>query len=154
MNFLIFFFCVWDLTHRLLLSFLCVNQDLPFKQLFFLGKLVMKHKWEHTPQWKEAAKFSLSKHQQVQLLEAAQILLDMENSIRHDTSSSSSYPSLSIPPSTPLPMFHSNQTAYSSSVTSPPPPSNYNGTIGLNKPQDNHMDAMMDSMSIVDTMEL
>ncbi|KAI9007198.1 hypothetical protein BC832DRAFT_434271 [Gaertneriomyces semiglobifer] len=36
---------------------------------------LLKHKWEHTEHWKEAAKFSLSKHQQVQLLEAASILV-------------------------------------------------------------------------------
>ena len=33
-----------------------------------------KHRWEHTRQWREASKFVLSKHQQVQLLEAATIL--------------------------------------------------------------------------------
>ncbi|KAF5309059.1 hypothetical protein D9619_013585 [Psilocybe cf. subviscida] len=33
-----------------------------------------KHRWEHTRQWREASKFVLSKHQQVQLLEAAAIL--------------------------------------------------------------------------------
>ncbi|KAG2130680.1 hypothetical protein DEU56DRAFT_815107 [Suillus clintonianus] len=35
---------------------------------------LIKHRWEHTPQWREASKFVLSKHQQVQLLEAAAIL--------------------------------------------------------------------------------
>ncbi|KAL4079987.1 hypothetical protein V8B97DRAFT_2020729 [Scleroderma yunnanense] len=30
---------------------------------------LIKHRWEHTPQWREASKFVLSKHQQVQLLE-------------------------------------------------------------------------------------
>ncbi|KAJ3043658.1 hypothetical protein HDV00_004431 [Rhizophlyctis rosea] len=38
-----------------------------------------KHRWEHTEHWKEAAKFSLSKHQQVQLLEAASILVGFGN---------------------------------------------------------------------------
>ncbi|KAJ3277811.1 hypothetical protein HK104_002949 [Borealophlyctis nickersoniae] len=41
-----------------------------------------KHKWEHTEHWKEAAKFSLSKHQQVQLLEAASILVAFGNAGR------------------------------------------------------------------------
>lgn len=36
-----------------------------------------KHRWEHTAQWREASKFVLSKHQQVQLLEAATILSHM-----------------------------------------------------------------------------
>ncbi|EJT99577.1 hypothetical protein DACRYDRAFT_109675 [Dacryopinax primogenitus] len=33
-----------------------------------------KHRWEHSPQWLQSSKFLLSKHQQVQLLEAATIL--------------------------------------------------------------------------------
>lgn len=35
---------------------------------------LIKHRWEHTTQWREASKLVLSKHQQVQLLEAAAIL--------------------------------------------------------------------------------
>ncbi|KAM0753956.1 hypothetical protein T439DRAFT_322841 [Meredithblackwellia eburnea MCA 4105] len=35
---------------------------------------LVKHRWEHTAHWKEASKLLLSKHQQVQLLEAAAIL--------------------------------------------------------------------------------
>lgn len=35
---------------------------------------LVKHRWEHSPHWREASKFMLSKHQQVQLLEAATIL--------------------------------------------------------------------------------
>ncbi|KAF8584663.1 hypothetical protein K439DRAFT_1633374 [Ramaria rubella] len=35
---------------------------------------LVKHRWEHSPHWREASKFLLSKHQQVQLLEAAAIL--------------------------------------------------------------------------------
>ncbi|GJJ12776.1 hypothetical protein Clacol_007021 [Clathrus columnatus] len=35
---------------------------------------LVKHRWEHSPHWSEASKFLLSKHQQVQLLEAAAIL--------------------------------------------------------------------------------
>ncbi|KAI8827204.1 uncharacterized protein EV422DRAFT_563290 [Fimicolochytrium jonesii] len=34
-----------------------------------------KHKWEHTEYWAFASQFSMSKHQQVQLLEAASILV-------------------------------------------------------------------------------
>lgn len=30
---------------------------------------LVKHRWEHSPHWREASKFLLSKHQQVQLLE-------------------------------------------------------------------------------------
>ncbi|KAF9574244.1 hypothetical protein EC968_007168 [Mortierella alpina] len=39
---------------------------------------LMKHRWEHSVYWKPAAKFLLSKHQQVQLMEAAAILLGMD----------------------------------------------------------------------------
>lgn len=35
---------------------------------------LVKHRWEHTVYWKEASKFLLSKHQQVQLLEVRSIL--------------------------------------------------------------------------------
>jgi hypothetical protein len=30
---------------------------------------LIKHRWEHSPHWREASKFVQSKHQQVQLLE-------------------------------------------------------------------------------------
>ncbi|KIM54938.1 hypothetical protein SCLCIDRAFT_334639 [Scleroderma citrinum Foug A] len=36
---------------------------------------LIKHRWEHTPQWREASKFVLSKHQQVQLLELQSYLI-------------------------------------------------------------------------------
>lgn len=41
---------------------------------------LIKHRWEHSPHWREASKFLLSKHQQVQLLEAAAILSHMSPS--------------------------------------------------------------------------
>lgn len=40
---------------------------------------LIKHRWEHTVYWKEASKFLMSKHQQVQLLEAAAILVGMDH---------------------------------------------------------------------------
>ncbi|TGZ76653.1 hypothetical protein EX30DRAFT_231710 [Ascodesmis nigricans] len=36
-----------------------------------------KHLWEHTPEWQFTSKLLISKHQQVQLLEAASILVSM-----------------------------------------------------------------------------
>ncbi|KAG8804564.1 hypothetical protein FRB91_011410 [Serendipita sp. 411] len=36
---------------------------------------LQKHRWEHTPQWRDTAQLLLSKHQQVQLMEAAAILV-------------------------------------------------------------------------------
>ncbi|KAG0253785.1 hypothetical protein BGZ95_006211 [Linnemannia exigua] len=45
---------------------------------------LQKHRWEHSAYWKPAAKFLLSKHQQVQLMEAAAILLGMDESRQSD----------------------------------------------------------------------
>ncbi|EPZ31731.1 hypothetical protein ROZALSC1DRAFT_26451 [Rozella allomycis CSF55] len=53
-----------------------------------------KHRWEHTVHWQEASKLSLSKHQQVQMLEAAQILVSWSNS-RANLKGSDSEPSSS-----------------------------------------------------------
>ncbi|KAK2005323.1 hypothetical protein LZ32DRAFT_623807 [Colletotrichum eremochloae] len=38
-----------------------------------------KHLWEHTPEWSLTSKLLISKHQQVQLLEAASVLLTMNH---------------------------------------------------------------------------
>ncbi|KAF8978381.1 hypothetical protein BGZ46_006521 [Entomortierella lignicola] len=43
-----------------------------------------KHRWLHSVYWKGATKFLLSKHQQVQLMEAAAILLGMDESRQGD----------------------------------------------------------------------
>ncbi|KAF9171108.1 hypothetical protein BGX20_008108 [Mortierella sp. AD010] len=43
-----------------------------------------KHRWLHSDYWKSATKFLLSKHQQVQLMEAAAILLGMDESREND----------------------------------------------------------------------
>ncbi|KAK0217280.1 hypothetical protein IW262DRAFT_1508973 [Armillaria fumosa] len=40
---------------------------------------LIKHRWEHTPHWRESSKYVLSKHQQVQLLEAAAILSHLKS---------------------------------------------------------------------------
>ncbi|KAI1798259.1 hypothetical protein LXA43DRAFT_19986 [Ganoderma leucocontextum] len=47
---------------------------------------LIKHRWEHSPHWREASKFLLSKHQQVQLLEAAAILSHIAPSASGGTS--------------------------------------------------------------------
>lgn len=39
-----------------------------------------KHQWEHSEQWEYTSKFLLTKHQQVQMLEAASILMNMKSS--------------------------------------------------------------------------
>lgn len=71
-----------------------------------------KHLWEHTPEWSVTSKFLISKHQQVQLLEAASILVSMNeednNSEEQNRESSSDDKSKSI-------------TESSDSSPSPPP---------------------------------
>jgi hypothetical protein len=32
---------------------------------------LVKHRWEHSPHWKEPTQLSMSKHQQVQMLEVS-----------------------------------------------------------------------------------
>lgn len=39
---------------------------------------LIKHRWEHSPHWREPTQISMSKHQQVQMLEAAAILAHMD----------------------------------------------------------------------------
>lgn len=41
----------------------------PLYKIYRHPNCLNKHRWEHTRQWREASKFVLSKHQQVQLLE-------------------------------------------------------------------------------------
>lgn len=40
---------------------------------------VLSSRWEHTPEWSYTSKLLISKHQQVQLLEAASVLVAMNN---------------------------------------------------------------------------
>ncbi|KAI9299153.1 hypothetical protein K502DRAFT_361688 [Neoconidiobolus thromboides FSU 785] len=47
-----------------------------YKQMSCLSK----HEWEHDPHWKEVAKLSLPKSQQVQLMEAAHTLIEISRS--------------------------------------------------------------------------
>ncbi|KAG5641570.1 hypothetical protein DXG03_004711, partial [Asterophora parasitica] len=54
---------------------------------------LIKHRWEHTPHWREASKFVLSKHQQVQLLEAAAILSHLSPSAQSLPEDRSLWPS-------------------------------------------------------------
>jgi hypothetical protein len=47
---------------------------------------LIKHRWEHSPHWREPTQISMSKHQQVQLLEAAAILAHMDPTNAHGRS--------------------------------------------------------------------
>lgn len=44
-----------------------------------------KHLWEHTPEWSMTSKLLISKHQQVQLLEAASILVSLNENDEEET---------------------------------------------------------------------
>ncbi len=46
---------------------------LRLEQIYRHPSCLIKHRWEHTPHWREASKYVLSKHQQVQLLEVSQV---------------------------------------------------------------------------------
>lgn len=47
----------------------------------------MDHSWEHTPEWSLTSKLLISKHQQVQLLEAASVLVNMNQDAPASTES-------------------------------------------------------------------
>jgi len=50
--------------------FTCESKaDTIASQVYRHPSCLIKHRWEHTPHWREASKFLLSKHQQVQLME-------------------------------------------------------------------------------------
>ncbi|KAF2680330.1 hypothetical protein K458DRAFT_445289 [Lentithecium fluviatile CBS 122367] len=51
-----------------------------------------KHLWEHTPEWQYTSKLLISKHQQVQLLEAASVLVAMNQDGTDSDHSSASPP--------------------------------------------------------------
>ncbi|KAI9315012.1 hypothetical protein BX666DRAFT_1837210, partial [Dichotomocladium elegans] len=44
-----------------------------------------KHRWEHSEQWELTSKFLLTKHQQVQMLEAAAILVSMDRESQQES---------------------------------------------------------------------
>ncbi|CAK7230215.1 hypothetical protein SCUCBS95973_007498 [Sporothrix curviconia] len=95
-----------------------------------------KHLWEHTPEWALTSKLLISKHQQVQLLEAASVLVNMNvnspdgeldanaavtppDSARDSASDEGS--------ASPPPTFAFQHDSRSSVDTTPPPP--YDGTM-------------------------
>lgn len=63
---------------------------------------LIKHRWEHTVYWKEASKFLMSKHQQVQLLEAAAILVGMDTHARSLPEEKALWPAAVSPPESGL----------------------------------------------------
>ncbi|KAK4929842.1 hypothetical protein LTR49_003469 [Elasticomyces elasticus] len=60
------------------------------------GSCLTKHLWEHTPEWQYTSKLLISKHQQVQLLEAASVLVAMnQDPVSTNDSDNSSSPAAS-----------------------------------------------------------
>ncbi|KAJ3972455.1 hypothetical protein EV361DRAFT_138560 [Lentinula raphanica] len=79
---------------------------------------LIKHRWEHTPHWRESSKYVLSKHQQVQLLEAAAILSHLSADSATGTSlpeDRSLWPSFLSGGTLPLPEGTTNTEASSTS---------------------------------------
>lgn len=73
--------------------------------------------WEHTPQWQYTSKLLISKHQQVQLLEAASVLLKMNGAGEGESAIDSDHSSGSPPASGDSDL----QAELSSTDTTPPP---------------------------------
>lgn len=81
-------------------------------------------RWEHTPEWSYTSKLLISKHQQVQLLEAASVLIamngpsgDAENALADSPKDFPSEPESSSPAAS----GYSDQERLSSADTTPPP---------------------------------
>ncbi|PHH63598.1 hypothetical protein CDD81_5690 [Ophiocordyceps australis] len=82
-----------------------------------------KHLWEHTPEWSYTSKLLISKHQQVQLLEAASVLVAMNGKDNTTTPPESAKDSASEPDSaSPAASGYSDQGDFASSADTTPPP--------------------------------
>ncbi|KAM0334299.1 hypothetical protein ACHAQA_001322 [Verticillium albo-atrum] len=84
-----------------------------------------KHLWEHTPEWSLTSKLLISKHQQVQLLEAASVLVAMNGPGKDSTTPPESAKDFhSDPESAPSPAASASgysDSRHSSADTTPPP---------------------------------
>ncbi|KAI1340528.1 hypothetical protein F5Y15DRAFT_42203 [Xylariaceae sp. FL0016] len=82
-----------------------------------------KHLWEHTPEWSYTSKLLISKHQQVQLLEAASVLVAMNNTNDSATPPESTKDFASEPESaSPTAFGYSDHHGGRSSADTTPPP--------------------------------
>ncbi|KAM0535614.1 hypothetical protein ACHAPP_003716 [Verticillium nonalfalfae] len=84
-----------------------------------------KHLWEHTPEWSFTSKLLISKHQQVQLLEAASVLVAMNGPGKDSSTPPESAKDFqSDPESAPSPEASASgysDSRHSSADTTPPP---------------------------------
>lgn len=95
-------------------------------------------RWEHTPEWAYTSKLLISKHQQVQLLEAASVLVAMNGKESSATPPESTKDFPSDPESvSPAASGYSDQADRQSSADTTPPPQiegfAFNGTSYRNK---------------------
>lgn len=94
----------------------------------------MHHRWEHTPEWSYTSKLLISKHQQVQLLEAASVLVGMnlDSHEQHKIQSDENDDSSTSPTASGDSDLHEDDD-YSSAETTPPPTSdNFAVMDGIN----------------------
>ncbi|KAI9591489.1 hypothetical protein BDF19DRAFT_426244 [Syncephalis fuscata] len=71
-------------AHSMMGRFACPDCGKLYKHPGCLGK----HRWEHHEHWSSVSRLLLTKHQQVQLMEAAQILITIANNDHNKTNSS------------------------------------------------------------------
>ncbi|KAL7909646.1 hypothetical protein GGI35DRAFT_390563 [Trichoderma velutinum] len=85
-----------------------------------------KHLWEHTPEWSFTSKLLISKHQQVQLLEAASVLVAMNGNPKERSvtppDSARDFASEPETASSPTASGYSEQADGQSSADTTPPP--------------------------------
>lgn len=85
---------------------------------------LIKHRWEHSPHWREASKFLLSKHQQVQLLEVSPPIESCHGRLNHihlQAAAILSHIAPSARGGTSLPEDRALWPSYLSGGTVPPP---------------------------------
>ncbi|KAI0128852.1 hypothetical protein BJ170DRAFT_732544 [Xylariales sp. AK1849] len=99
----------------------------------FVDALLVR--WEHTPEWSYTSKLLISKHQQVQLLEAASVLVQMNNDKDATTppDSARDFPSEPESAASPAASGYSDlHDGRSSADTTPPPQAEaFHGTSGF-----------------------
>lgn len=79
-------------------------------QIYRHPSCLVKHRWQHSPAWQESSKFLVSKHQQVQMLEAATILVHLQpGSLPEDKSL---WPAVISPQSHPMPSISFNDSRF------------------------------------------
>ncbi|KAK0722935.1 hypothetical protein B0T26DRAFT_740009 [Lasiosphaeria miniovina] len=86
-----------------------------------------KHLWEHTPEWSYTSKLLISKHQQVQLLEAASVLVAMNTTTSTTPPDSTGDFHSDQDSASPAASGYSENQDRSSADTTPPPQSDLFG---------------------------